>query len=220
MEEIKMKVKAMKADEMIKEINKFRHTEVKKVSTCLIDRNEIEVTCLVKGINKESRTLLLKELHEFLGKHTTDQYGYEGMSVTPAKFKKITSYDEANMMFASDIPIENKRAFIEILNCRNIGSMYYKEELIDVVELTLIANYEKVLIQSLPVSLDNSLVEQLYEIDIIVKGTKCSELIGKRFIGKVQSILKDNESRYVVTDVEPLPEDYCLGGLILEMDTI
>lgn len=214
MTEMKIKMEAMEIS-IIGEIYNFNNQKVKKINAEVVRENTIEVSLVVDGSDRE-RIEVLKELNLFLEKYS----GYEGISVTPAKFKKITSYDEANMMFASDIPIENKRVFIEILNCRNIGSMYYESELIDVVELTLTANYEKILIQSVPVSLENSLVKQLDEIDIIVTGTKCNELIGKRFIGRVQSILKDNECRYVVTDVEPLPEDYCIGGLIFEMDTI
>ena len=214
MTEMKITIIAMEIS-MIGEIYNFKNKKVKKINAKVVRENTIEVSFIVDGSDSE-RINVLKEFNLFLEQYS----GYEGISVTPAKFKKITSYDEASMMFASDRPIENKRVFIEILNCRNIGSMYYESQLIDVVELTLTANYEKVLIQSVPVSLDNSLVEQLDEIDIIVTGTKCNELIGKRFIGKVQSILKDNESRYVVTDVEPLPEDYCIGGLIFEMDTI
>lgn len=219
MTEMKITIKAMETS-ITNEIYKFENQKVKKIHAEVVRENTIEVSLIVDESDREQMEVL-KEFNLFLEQYSgSESYGYEHMSATPAKFKKITSYDEANMMFASNIPIENKKVFIEILNCRNIGSMYYKSELIDVVELTLIANYEKVLIQSVPVSWDNSLVDQLYEIDIIITGTKCSELIGKRFIGKVQSILKDNESRYVVTDVEPLPEDYCIGGLILEMDTI
>ncbi|MEX0052474.1 hypothetical protein AB2T85_17795 [Clostridium butyricum] len=217
--EMKITVIAMNT-EIINEIYKFNNPKVKKIYAQEVRENEIEVTLIVDVSGKEEIEIL-KELNLFLRQSSDyNNYGYGSMGVIPAEFKRITSYDEANMMFASDIPIENKRVFMEILNCRNIGSMYYESELIDVVELILTANYEKILIQSVPVSLDDSLVEQLDEIDITVTGNKCSELIGKRFIGRVQSILKDNERRYVVTDVEPLPEDYCIGGLIFEMDTI
>lgn len=207
--------------EIINEIYNFNNSRIEKICAKAVNGNRIEVTFIADAPSYREQIQILKEFNIFLEECSEcNNYEYERIEAIPAKFKKLTSYDEANMMFASNIPIEKKKVFIEILNCRNIGSMYYKSGLVNLVEFTLIANYEKVFIQSVPVSYDDNLINQLSNIGIMITTSNCNELIGKRFIGRIQSVSTEHGSTYIVTDADSVPEDYCLGGLIMDMDTI
>lgn len=216
-----MKIGVIATEErIVNEIYKFNNSRVKKISTKVVNENRIDVTFIAEA-SYEQQIEILKEFNAFL-EHCSESnnYEYKRIEAIPRRFKQLTSYDEANMMFASNIPIEKKKVFMEILNCRNIGSMYYKSGLVNLVEFTLIANYEKVFIQSVPVSYDDNLINQLSNIGIMITTSNCNELIGKRFIGRIESVSTNHGSTYIVTDADYVPEDYCLGGLIMDMDKI